>query len=67
MPAFSLFLNWAQILLQGMPTRTFSNPITEDVMGVNNEDGIRGDLVIAISVIITLLLVNIFLISVSNP
>ena len=41
-----------------MPTRTFSNPITEDVMGVNNEDGLRGDLVIAISVIITLLLVT---------
>ena len=40
-----------------MPTRTFSNPITEDVTGVNNEDGLRGDLVIAISVLVTLLLV----------
>lgn len=41
-----------------MPTRTFSNPITEDVTGVNSEDGLRGDLVIAISVIVTLLLVS---------
>jgi hypothetical protein len=42
-----------------MPTRTFSNPITEDVMGVNNDDGLRGDLVIAVSVVVTLLMVDV--------
>jgi hypothetical protein len=41
-----------------MPTRTFSNPITEDVTGVNSDDGIRADLVIVVSVIVTLLLVS---------
>ena len=51
---------------QGMPTRTFSNPITEDVTGVSNDDGLRGDLVIAVSVVVTLLMVNDIIISFAN-
>ena len=43
---------------QGIATKTFSNPITEDVTGTNGaaEAGVRREIVIAISSIITLIL-----------
>jgi chondroitin sulfate proteoglycan 4 len=45
------------ITTRGEATKTVSNPITEDVTGVSNEEGVRSDMVIAISALFILMLI----------